>query len=164
MNIEKDNFILYDLFYKRMVKSIQTKAYECEVCGNKFFEKDVAEKHEKSPEKPRFELNEEVKGHYIIGKVNWKEYAITTFKILDIKKGKHSFLYILEPIYIETYHESGCYSTPFIRKKNSEWIGIHEEDKKLIKSLERKLNEKIVLSERHLSHQIYLKTSAKKDA
>ncbi len=164
-----------------MVKSVRIDAYECERCGNKFFEKEIAEKHEKSPEKPRFKLNEEVIGHYPISKLDGAEYAATTFRVLGVKKEEHSFNYTLKLMHIEQYDQSGCYSSPsifrgdslnkykegkrikiskvkmnigslpFIFRTSSGWILLDEECKKVFKSLGEKLEETVILPENRIS-------------
>jgi len=131
-----------------MVKTI--KAYECEICGNKFFDKKAAVKHETKKTAPKYKISEEVEGHQVIGKINGEQYVFTSFKVLNYKKNGHSFDYILEPQTIQAFRPPCAYTSPIIFREKSGWKAINKEEKGIIKSLEGKLLPKVIIRENEL--------------
>lgn len=138
-----------------MVKTIKTKIYECEICSEKFFEKGKAIRHESKKSIPKYKVSESVNGHYSLKGKDGLEYAFTTFKVLDYTAKKHSFVYTVVPTTIQRYQKmSGGYTSPIIFKSNSEWKADDEEDKAILKSLEGKLKEEIILPEERLRKEL----------
>ena len=131
-----------------MVKTI--KSYECEICGNKFFDKTAAVKHETKKTAPKYKISEEVEGHHVIGKINEEQYVFTSFKVLSYKKKGHSFDYTLEPLTIQAFRPPCAYTSPIIFKKNSGWKAETEQEKGIINSLEGKLLPKVIIRENEL--------------
>ncbi|MBI2046998.1 hypothetical protein HYT26_02445 [Candidatus Pacearchaeota archaeon] len=128
-----------------MVKTI--KAYECEICGNRSFDKKAAIKHETKKTAPKYKISEEVEGHYVIGKINEEQYVFTSFKVLGYRKKGHSFNYTLEPQTIQAFRPPCAYTSPIIFRGKSGWKAETRQKKAIIKSLESKLSLQVIIRE-----------------
>lgn len=138
-----------------MVKTIRTRIYECEICGEKFFERGKAIRHESKKSIPKYKVSESVNSHYPLKGKDGLDYAFTTFKVLNYAAKKHSFEYTLVPTTIQQYHKTdGGYTSPIIFKSNSEWKADNEEDKAVLNSLEGRLREEIIMPEERLRKEL----------